>query len=256
MGFFAVALLAGALLSGGRRLVWNRWFAAGAVIAAAFTIPDIWWQARHQWATIAMTRALNQENGGPGNIGTWVIGQLLITALALVWVWIAGLRFLWRSGRPLWRALAWAYGLLFVFFALTTGAKIYYLAGAYVYLLAAGAVAIDGWLAARPGRIRALLLATAITTAAAAAARAAGAAGRRHRLDLQGQPGAGRVHRLAAAGQHRPHGLDVPAAPPAGQRGDLHRRLRRGRGHQRARPGHGPADGRERAQHLLVVGTR
>ena len=165
MGFFAVALFIGALLSGGRRLVWNRWFAAGAVIAAAFTIPDIWWQAQHQWATIAMTRALNQENGGLGNISSWVIGQLLMTALALVWVWVAGLRFLWRSGRPLWRVLAWAYGLLFIFFALTTGAKIYYLAGAYIYLLAAGAVAIDGWLAARKGRLRNLLLATAGTTA-------------------------------------------------------------------------------------------
>ena len=167
VGFFAVALLIGALLSGGRRLVWNRWFAAGAVIAAAFTIPDIWWQAQHQWATIAMTRTLNQENGSLGNIATWVIGQLLMTSLALVWVWPAGLRFLWRSEQPLWRALVWAYGLLFVFFALTTGAKIYYLAGAYIYLLAAGAVAVDGWLSARRGRLRNLLLATGLTTAVA-----------------------------------------------------------------------------------------
>jgi hypothetical protein len=50
-------------------------------------------------------------------------------------------------------------------FALTTGAKIYYLTGAYVYLLAAGAVAIDGWLAARPGRIPVLAAATTLTTA-------------------------------------------------------------------------------------------
>ena len=147
--------------------MWNRWFLAGAVIAAAFTIPDIWWQAQHQWATIAMTGALNQENGGLGNIGGFVIGQLLMTALVLVWAWIAGVRFLWRSGRPLWRALAWAYGLLFVFFALTAGAKIYYLAGAYIYLLAAGSVAIDGWLAARRGRMRDLMVATAISTAVA-----------------------------------------------------------------------------------------
>jgi 4-amino-4-deoxy-L-arabinose transferase-like glycosyltransferase len=164
-GFFAVALVIGALLSGGWRLVWNRWFAAGAVIAAAFTVPDIWWQAQHQWATIAMTHALNQENGGLGNIPTWVIGQLLMTSIALVGVWIRGLRFLWRSGRPLWRALAWAYGLLFVLFALTTGAKIYYLAGAYVYLLAAGAVAVDGWLAAKRRRLPILLAATGLTTA-------------------------------------------------------------------------------------------
>jgi hypothetical protein len=37
-----------------------------------------------------------------------------------------------------------------VLFAVTTGAKTYYLGAAYVYLLAAGAVAIDAWLEARP----------------------------------------------------------------------------------------------------------
>jgi 4-amino-4-deoxy-L-arabinose transferase-like glycosyltransferase len=168
VGFFALALFAGALLSGGRRMVLNRLFLAGAAIAAAFTIPDIWWQAQHQWATIAMTRALAQENGGAANIANWVIGQLLMTALAMVVVWIAGLRFLWRSERPLWRGLAWAYAILFVFFALTTGGKIYYLAGAYIYLLAAGAVALDAWLAARKYRLRGLLAATAVCTALAA----------------------------------------------------------------------------------------
>jgi hypothetical protein len=54
-----------------------------------------------------------------------------------------------------------------VLFTLTTGAKIYYLAGAYIYLLAAGAAAIDGWLSARRWRLPGLLLATALTTAAA-----------------------------------------------------------------------------------------
>ena len=165
-GFFAVALVIGALLSGGRRFLLNRWFAAGAAIAAAFVVPDIWWQAGHQWATIDMTRRLNAENGGLLNIPVWVIGQLLVGCLAMVWVWVAGLRLLWRSGRPLWRSLAWAYGLLFVLYALTTGTKIYYLTGAYVFLLAAGAVAVDGWLRARRRRMPILAAATALTTAA------------------------------------------------------------------------------------------
>jgi dolichyl-phosphate-mannose-protein mannosyltransferase len=165
VGFFGLAVFFGALLSGGRRLVLNRWFLAGFLIAALFTIPDIWWQAQHDWATIAMTRSLNQENGGLGNIPSWIVGQLLMTAVALAPVWLVGLRFLWRTDRPLWKALAWAYGLLFVFFMLTSGSKIYYLAGAYVYLLAAGAVAIDGWLAAKAGRFRFLLIVTGITTA-------------------------------------------------------------------------------------------
>jgi 4-amino-4-deoxy-L-arabinose transferase-like glycosyltransferase len=160
VGFFGLALLIGALLSGpgGRRAVSSRWFLAGAAIAAALAGPDIWWQAQHGWATIAMTRTLNQENGGLANIPNWIVGQLIMTAVALVPVWLVGLRFLFRSGRPLWRALAWAYGVLFVFFMLTTGAKIYYLAGAYVFLLAAGAVVIDQRLASRAGSLRRLLI--------------------------------------------------------------------------------------------------
>jgi Dolichyl-phosphate-mannose-protein mannosyltransferase len=165
VGLFALAVVIGALLSGGRRSVVTRWFVAGAAIAAAFAVPDLWWQAQHQWATVEMTRELNRENGGLLNVPAWVIGQLFLVSLALVWVWVAGPRLLWRSERPLWRALAWAYVLLFVLYALTTGAKIYYLTGAYVYLFAAGAVALDGWLYARPRRIRALAAATTLTTA-------------------------------------------------------------------------------------------
>ena len=163
--FFAIAIVIGILLSGGRRFLQNRWFAAGALIAIVFEIPDLWWQAQHGWATIAMTQALNGENGGAGNIAVFIIGQLTLVSLAMIVVWVIGLRFLWRSRQPMWRALAWAWGLLFVIFAITTGSKTYYLAAAYVPLLAGGAVAIDGWLAARPGRLRGLLLATALTTA-------------------------------------------------------------------------------------------
>jgi hypothetical protein len=163
--FLAMAVVIGALLSGGRNMIWNRWFAAGAVIMLAFEAPDLWWQASHGWATIAMTEALHRENGGLAQVGPWFLGQLLIAALTLAGVSVIGLWCLSRSGRPLWRALAWAYGLLFVLFAVTAGAKIYYLAAAYVYLAAAGAVAIDGWLRARPGRLRNLLLVTAVLTA-------------------------------------------------------------------------------------------
>ena len=168
VGIFAVALVAAALLSGGLRLVASRWFLAGAVIAVAFLVPDLWWQAQHGWATIAMTHALNHKNGGVRHIATWIVGQLLITTLPMIVVWVAGLRFLWRSGRPLWRALAWAYGLLFVLFALTTGGQFYYLAGSYIYLLAAGAVSLDRWLHERAARLRTLLTATAIAAAASA----------------------------------------------------------------------------------------
>jgi len=49
-------------------------------------------------------------------------------------------------------------------FAPTNGGKTYYLGAAYIYLLAAGAVAVDAWLQARPRRLHNLLLATALAT--------------------------------------------------------------------------------------------
>jgi hypothetical protein len=165
--FFAIALIAGALLSGDRSLLLNRWMAAGIVIAALGAAPDLVWQAQHKWATVEMTRTLNSENGGVGNIPVWIGGQLIMTALALVPVWIAGLRRLWRSRRPLLRAIPIAYVVLFVFFAVTTGAKIYYLAGAYVPLLAAGAVTVDERLSASSASSRRLLGWTAGTAAVA-----------------------------------------------------------------------------------------
>ncbi|MGQ4512003.1 glycosyltransferase family 39 protein [Streptomyces sp. DW26H14] len=167
-GIFAVVLLAVVLLGPARALAANRWVLAGAVIAVVLVLPDLWWQAHHGWAMFAMTHALNRENGGPGNIVTWSVGQLGMSCLAMIVVWAAGLRFLWRSGNALWRSLAWVYGVLFVVFAVTSGAQTYYLAGLYVCLLGAGAVGIDEWLyAERPRRYR-LLTATGLTAALSA----------------------------------------------------------------------------------------
>ena len=164
IALFAVALVVGVVASGGARRLANRWFLAGVLIAVACTVPDLWWQVTHHWPTVEMTRSLHRENGGTGNIARWIVGQLFEVTLALVWVWVVGVRTLWRSDRPLWRALVWAYGLLFVLFALTTGGKVYYLAAAYVYLLAAGAVTIEDRLDESEVRRRRLFALTALTT--------------------------------------------------------------------------------------------
>jgi 4-amino-4-deoxy-L-arabinose transferase-like glycosyltransferase len=162
VAFFAIAVTIGALLSHGRRAILNRWFAGGVLIAVAFEVPDLWWQATHGWATIEMTRQLNHENGGLAGIPVFVLAQLIVALPPLIGVWVIGLRFLWRSGRPLWRALVWAWALLFVLFAVTTGQQFYYLAGSYVYLLAAGSVALDGRLAERRGKRIVLTVVTAV----------------------------------------------------------------------------------------------
>lgn len=165
---FGGVLVAVVLLGPARRTVVDRRLLAGVVIAVLLVLPDLWWQARHGWAMFEMTRALNGENGGLGNVLTWIVGQFGMSCLAMAVLWVAGLRFLWRSGRPVWRCLVIAYAVLFVLFAVTTGAQVYYLGGLYVCLLAAGAVGLDGWLHSRPARLYALLAGTAVSTAALA----------------------------------------------------------------------------------------
>ena len=240
----------GALLSGGRRPIWNRRFLAGALIAVAFEVPDLWWQARHHWAMFAMTRALNRENGGPGNIATWVIGQLagLPGAGWSGWRGCASL-----AVRPAaWRALAWAYALLFVLFAVTTGAKIYYLAGLRVPArgrrggdrrVAAGAAGPAAHPAA--GHRAHAAVAVPIVLPVLPAADIGWTYGINPTLgESLGWPQLVQPLR----------GMDVLPPGQRAQRGDLHRRLRRGRRHQRTGPRHRAAHRRERAQHRLVVG--
>ncbi|MEV5475248.1 glycosyltransferase family 39 protein [Streptomyces sp. NPDC052207] len=98
---FGAVLLAATVLGPARRSVVDRWLLAGALIAAVIVLPDLWWQSQHGWAMFAMTQALNGEHGGAGNIFTWIVGQLGMSCLAMVVLWVAGLKFLWRSGRPL-----------------------------------------------------------------------------------------------------------------------------------------------------------
>lgn len=169
IAFFAVALCAGTVVSRGSAIMRNRFFAIGAGIAVLFAVPDLCWQVAHHWPTIGMTRALAQENGGLKNAIVFIPSQLFMASPVLIGVWFAGLRFLWRSGRPLWRGLAWSYGLLFIFFALTTGAKPYYLAATYFFLIPAGAVALEQRWIAEPRRRRNQYVALAISFVVAAA---------------------------------------------------------------------------------------
>ena len=144
VAFLALALAVGLVMTGDGRRLLDPWVAGGAVIALLIAAPEVVWQAHHGWATIHMTRRLNEKNGGLGRAPLFVVAQLSIAATVMLPVWWRGLGWLRRdpSARP-WRAFVWAYGLLFAFFALTAGNKPYYLAPLYTVLVAAGAVVVE-----------------------------------------------------------------------------------------------------------------
>jgi hypothetical protein len=166
---YAVALLAGVLLSGPREVLRRPQLWAAAAIALAIWAPNLWWQATHDWPQLEMTAAIREDAGYGGRIGL-VPSQLLLMGPPLAPIWIAGLWFLLRSAelRP-YRALGWAY-LITLFLVLVTGGQVYYPAGAYPILFAAGAIAAVGWVsraapAARRWRLGLVGGAVALTAA-------------------------------------------------------------------------------------------
>jgi hypothetical protein len=157
IGFLAAALLAGFLLTDARSLLGSRYLAMGVVIAAALAAPDLIWQAAHGWPNLSVFSALQTE--AAHNRATYWLAQVIFTGLALTPIWVAGLYWSLRSAQVqarASRAVAIGCGLT-VLLQFVLGGKPYYPGAAYTFLLAAGCVPVERWLAARRplfGRIR------------------------------------------------------------------------------------------------------
>lgn len=171
IAFLAASLAIGLLAPSSRHLLRSRYLAIGCVIAVALALPDVIWQAAHGWPNLAVFRALQSQAWH--NRATYWPAQVLFTGIALTPIWVTGL--VWtlrrdspgRAFRPVAAACAIAIALQFVL-----GGKAYYPGGAYSFLLAAGAVPAERWLAARSpvaGRVRpASVMAAAMLACAAA----------------------------------------------------------------------------------------
>ena len=153
--FLLGALAAGFAGTDARRLLRSRYLLAGGVIAAALAAPDLIWQAAHGWPSFEVFRALQGQAGH--NRAVYWVAQVLYTGPVLVPVWAAGA--VWsvrgaaaRTFRPAGIACVIVIAAQFVL-----GGKAYYPGAAYTFLLAAGCVPVERWLAARrplAGRIR------------------------------------------------------------------------------------------------------
>ncbi|MBD0322440.1 MAG: glycosyltransferase family 39 protein [Aldersonia sp.] len=141
--FLAVALLVALAIVGPRTPFRSPWLYLGGLIALAIWAPNLVWQANNGWPQLELSRAIAAGSSGTSDSpAAFVLLQFGLVGPWLVPVWAAGLW--WLARREAWRAIPVAYALLFVFF-LATGGKAYYLAGMYPVLLAAGAIAVIGW---------------------------------------------------------------------------------------------------------------
>ncbi len=168
MLFFGSGVVIGLLLTPARREFSSKWFWVGAAIAFAIFLPNLLWEWREGWPTIALLRHV--VGGKYATVAPWdyIWEQTLLTLPLSAPIWIGGLWFLLRDMRgKRYAVLAWAY-LVVLAEMIGLHGKIYYLAPAYIMLLAAGSVWIEGiaWVGrvrwVRPALVTALMLAGAI----------------------------------------------------------------------------------------------
>ena len=149
MLFFGGGLALGLLLTPERKHFANKWLWLGGLLALLIVSPFVYWQIKHDWATVQFLIGMNRTQMSRIPRLMFLIGQVFYVHPFNAPIWLAGLGYLLlsKAARP-FRVLAWIY-LVPLAAMVAIQSKIYYLAPAYPMLLAAGACVIEGFLAKR-----------------------------------------------------------------------------------------------------------
>jgi hypothetical protein len=169
MLFFGSGLAIGLLLTPARREFARIWIWLGAAIVFLIFLPNLLWEIHNGWPTIALLHAVVGTKYSTVTPLEYFLQQALLTDPLAAPIWLGGLWFLLcdKAGRK-YSVLGWTYLTVLVEMIILHG-KIYYLAPAYIMLLAAGAVWIELRLIPRTGRSLLPAIATPLILAAAIA---------------------------------------------------------------------------------------
>ncbi len=162
------ALAAGLALVGPRRVLWSRWVLGAAAVALVVGLPNLLYQATHDWPQLSMGSALAENNGAEVRFFMWPF-LLLMLGPPLVPVWVAGLVSLVR--RDEWRSvrfLAVSFPVLLVL-VYVMGSQFYYPFGLVAVLFAVGCIPTYEWIA-RSVRWRRRLVVAGVSLNAAVSA--------------------------------------------------------------------------------------
>jgi len=151
---FGFAVAVAIVLSPERRQYLNRWIWIGGAIAALVFLPNLIWQVTHGFPTLEDLENVRRTGKNIALNPLEFFGQqIFLLNPGLFPVWLAGIVSLMAGrGRRL-RVLGWTYLVLLVTM-IALKAKNYYLAPIYPMLFAAGAVAMEEWLARRAPGVR------------------------------------------------------------------------------------------------------
>lgn len=148
--FFGFSLVVGLLLTPERRVLSDRWAWLGGLVAFVIFLPNVVWQWSRGWPMLELLRNVDVAKNYHASLHEFFAGQALLIHPLNLPLWLAGLYFyLFTGTAKRFRALGWAYLILFALMILL-GGKVYYLAPVYPMLVAAGACLYEQALAARP----------------------------------------------------------------------------------------------------------
>ncbi len=146
-GFWTLGIIGGVLLSDARKYLSSKWLWIGVGISVALFLPNVIWQARHDFISLDFLKHLHERDVRQGRNKGFLLGQILLCVnFVTVPVTAMGLWFLSarEQGRR-YALVAWAVMLTFVLFWIGK-ARFYYTAPIYPVLLAAGSVAFGNWM--------------------------------------------------------------------------------------------------------------
>ena len=147
------ALVAGLLLSPARRLLLNRWFVLGGVVAFVLFLPNVLWQIENGWPSLEFYRNATLLKNLPSPPIKTLTNQILFLNPVLFPIWSVGLVFLFtRDERN--RVAGFAYAILLGILVVSQSSRPDRVAGLYPTLLAAGAVCWEGFFARHADRLR------------------------------------------------------------------------------------------------------
>ena len=153
IAFWLAALGLGVIATGARRSLARHWIYVGSTVAILLTVPNLLWQWSHAWPFLEIGRVAVEDKNIALTPLDFLREQIMMLNPATAPVWLAGIAALafWRRFGGL-RLFAVAFVALMAAMV-SLHAKPYYPAGVYPLLFAAGATAIEAWLAPRWARL-------------------------------------------------------------------------------------------------------
>lgn len=150
MLFFGGALSVALVLSPQRKYYLDKHLYLGGAIAALIILPNILWEARHDWVTLEFMRHNTGDEISVSSALGFLTEQLLMVHPFSAPIWLAGLCYGLFSPRGRKYVVLAVTFLVVLLFLMLTGAKPYYLSPAFPMVLALGAVAFErmqgpGW---------------------------------------------------------------------------------------------------------------